>query len=200
MSWRNVVLALMLSVVLISCGKNDPIVPYGGNSAPIQAPPPPNYTPGGGYGGGYGPGNGGYGGGGYSPNQFFPQPQLGNFMPQMPQQRPPQFYPFVPIDNYMRRDPRLQQYWQRYWQQWQGYAQQHNYSQYNFSAFWFDYSSRQWGNGQWSQIYQYFDSNFYYWTQPGIQFTTGGSRSPEYFWQNCSGFPMPQYDLCDSGC
>jgi len=185
MSFRDLILGIaVLTFVLVGCGKNDPVTPYGGYVPPAQAPAPPNYAP----------------GGSYSPNQFFPQQPMGNFQPQMPMGMPQQYYPFLPIDNYMRRDPRLQQQWQGMWQQWQGYAQQRRISPYDFSTFWFDYCPQQWGGAGWHNLYQYFDSNFYYWTQPGMQFPVQNNFSATYFWSNAYEFPMPQYDLCDYGC
>lgn len=195
MSWRGAVIVTFFSLFLVSCGKNDPVRPGSVPVAPTQAPAPPNYNYGG---GGFGPG-GGYGGN-YSPGQFFPQQPIGNFRPQMPQGRPPQFYPFVPLDNYMRQDPRMVPYWNQMWGRWQQYAQFNRMNQYDFGAFWFDFCPNQWAGTAWADVYNYLDSNFYYWTQPGIQFYTGGSTTPEYFWQNANGFPMPQYNLCDWGC
>ncbi len=187
MRWPEAILIAFISLALISCGKNDPIRPLGTPIAPNKAPAPPSYAP----------------GGNFAPNTFFPQTPMGNFRPQMPMGQPSQYYPFVPLDNYMRRDPRLQQYWDGYWRQWQGYAQRNRINQYDFSKFWFDYCPNQWSHTQFGNLYNYMDSNFYYWTQPGTQFPVQNGNvnfSVDYFWGNAYDFPMPQYDLCDSGC
>ena len=177
---------LMLSFCLLfsACGKNEPIANNGtGTGSPYyypQAPVPPN--------GGYYPPPGGYppggNGGGY-------------FNPQMPQGMPNQYTPWLPIDNYFRYRQQPQA-WVNIWMNWQYYAQYRGYNQYDFSGFWFDYCPNQLSGTQFQPVYNYFDTNVYYWIDYNTQFQCD---DPSYFWQNYQGMPYSNVDsYCGGGC
>jgi len=180
----RIVLFALVVLALSACGKNTGLVagPYLG-----QAPAPYGYAPAPQYGNPYG------GGAGYG--NFYPQQQ-------MPSGYSNQYYPFMPIHNYMQSNPQLQNYWSGYWGGWQNYANRNGYNQYDFNRFWYDYCPQQWGNSnEWANFYNYYDQNFYYWMTPSTQFSP--SASPSYFWQNYSGYsyqPLNNYGYCYEYC
>lgn len=167
------ILLVAVALVLSACGKNEPIVPIGGGYYGPQAPMPP--------GGGYYPPTSPYGGPGPSPY----------FQPHMPNGYPNQYTPFLPIDNYMRRTPQMQQVWVNIWVNWQGYSQRRGYSPYDFSRFWYEYCPQQFSGTQYQNLYNYFDQNVYNWVDPYQSW--GGNYDPSYYWQNYNY--MPYYDL-----
>ena len=171
--------ALIISFLIISCGKNDAITPTGvtpqyPQNTPNyqQAPAPQGYYP-------------QQGGGNYGPNQF---------VPQMPSGYSQGYYPFLPVYQYMQNRPQYQNFWNQTWYGWQSYANSNGYNQNDFNTFWFDYCPQQWGNSGQSQLYQYFDQNFYWWVTPETQFPS--SVDAGYYWQNYTGY---QYDYCNTG-
>lgn len=176
-------LLMAVAVLVSACGKNEPIVPVGAYPSPYnQAPVNPNGT---------------Y----YPPSTQYPTGPSPYFQPQMPQGYPNQYTPFLPIDNYMRRTPPMQQYWSNLWVNWQSYSYQHNYNQYDFSRFWYEYCPQQMYGTQYQQLYSYFDQNVYYWTSPNMQW--GGNYDPSYYWQNynyMSYQPIDNYGYCDGYC
>jgi hypothetical protein len=185
---RRLLVILAVLVLAVACGKNDPLTSVG--NAPYPAPPPPGYNvpqpfP--------SPGNSGY----YGP----PSAQVPNFMPYMPPGQPNQYYPFLPLDNYMRRNPPMMQYWTQFWGQWQNYAQNQGMSPYNFGQFWTNYCPQMWQGTDLMQLYGYMNQNVYYWVNPQTQFCQSCSGSG--FWQNYYGYPytpLDQYGFCDTGC
>lgn len=172
---------LSLFLFFSACGKNDPIVPTG-TSGPYnpnyypQAPVPPN--------GGYYPPPGGYQGG--NPPYF---------NPTLPPGMPPQYTPWLPIDNYFRQNPQTVNVWVNIWVNWQNYAQYQGYDVYDFPRFWFDYCPSQLGGTQFAPVYNYFDQNVYYWVDYNTQFYC---EDPSYFWQYYQG--MPYGDVCGGSC
>lgn len=186
------VIYLLLPLAIVACGKNDGVraLPYGPAPAPgspyfmPQAPAP---------GGGFAPApqfpnGGGYYGGGYNPY----------FYPQQPTGYGQQYYPFLPIHNYMMQNPYRQNYWQQHWNGWQQYAGQHGYNQYDFNRFWFDYCPQQWSYTEWAPMYNYYDQNFYFWATPQTQYAP--TADPGYFWQNYNGYsyqPLDNYYCYD---
>lgn len=189
--WRSISILLVL-LAIAACGKNDGLrtVPMG--PAPMgMAPAPYGYSP-------YNPG--------YAPNPQYGNPAYGNpyFTPggQVPNGYGQGFYPFMPIYNYMQSNPYTQNYWGGFWNGWQNYANQNGHNQYNFPAFWYDYCPQQWGgNQQWNNMYNYYNTNFYFWMTPQTQFQP--SMSPNNFWQNYNGYsyaPLNNYGYCNDYC
>jgi hypothetical protein len=174
---------IVVGLLVSACGKNEAFVP-GGYYPPVnQAPMPP--------GGGYYPPSTQYPGGGPSPY----------FRPQLPQGYPNQYTPFLPLDNYMRRTPPMQQMWVNVWVNWQDYSYQRGYDQYDFSRFWYEYCPQQFYGTQYWDMYNYFDQNVYQWADPNMQW--GQSYDPYYFWQNYDYMPyqpIDSYGYCDSYC
>lgn len=182
---------LVFALMVSACGKNEAI-----RSVPLQplpqAPPPPGYAPGGTPGYGYP----GYPGG--TPAPQYPNPY---FQPQIPQGYGQGYYPFLPVDNYMRQNPYRQQYWTQFWGQWQQYAYYNNYQQYDFNRFWFEYCPQQWGGTEWASMYNWYDSNVYGWATPNTYYAP--KADPGYFWQNYNGFsyyPLDQQGYCYDDC
>lgn len=175
-------LVLVLLAVVVSCGKNEgvrsiPAAPPPPSNPPTQAPPPS-----GGYPGGYGP-VGGYNPGTYPPGTGYPGGPA--FQPQMPPGMPPQYYPFLPIDNYMRQQ-RMAPYWNQVWGNWQNYAGYQDYDIYDFNVFWYDYCPQIWEGTSMAGVYNSIDINFYDWVDPySTQFSP--DADPSYFWFNYSG-------------
>lgn len=192
------VLFLLIALVVLACGKNEGIRAVGAAPGPVpytQAPPPPGYQP-----GGYYPPSPQYPSSPQNPTPGYGyQPPY--FQPQMPQGMPPGYYPFLPIDNYMRRNPYTQQYWQGYWGQWQQYAQNHRYNQYDFNRFWFEFCPQQWSYTDYAELYNYYDANVYFWVTPQTQFSP--QADPGYFWEYYQGLsyqPLDNYGYCNAYC
>lgn len=154
-----------------ACGKNEPVTATGPGypytpypQAPM--PPnggyqmPPNYTP--------------TGGGGYNPY----------FYPQLPPGMPNQYTPWLPIDNYFRQNPTTVNIWVNIWTNWQGYANYNGYSPYDFTKFWFDFCPQQYP--QYQPMWNYFDTNVYWWVDPYSQINC--QQDPSYFWQYYVGY------------
>lgn len=171
--------ALGISLLFFAaCGKNEPVTatgpgyPYPNNYYP-QAPVPPN--------------------GGYQVPPGYNQPY---FNPQMPPGMPNQYTPWLPVDNYFRQNPTTVNIWVNIWNNWQGYAGQNGYSQYDFPRFWFDYCPQYYP--QYNNVWNYFDTNVYWWVNPYTQMDCG--QDPGYFWQYYSGVPYGGIDYCGGGC
>jgi hypothetical protein len=151
---------------------------------------------------------------GYVP--YAPPPASGNYtLPQnyapiagqnpyftatMPPGYPSNFYPFLPIANYfMGNGAQGQAYWNQIWGGWQQYAGMQGYDMYDFSSFWLEYIPSQWSSGYYSNMYQFYNQQVYFWVQPGMQFQP--SVSPAAFWQSYVGLPyapLNNYGYC--GC
>ena len=200
---RSILVLVALSI-LVACGKNDgvngggyqpvPVPPAGGGPIP-QAPPPPGggYYPPPGYGGGYSGGYpGGYPGGspGYGPSSYF--------YPQMPTGYPSRYTPFVPIDNYMRRYPTTQHYWNNIWNGWVDYSYQYGYDTYDFNTFWFDYCPQGMNGTPFQPIYNNFDSQVYFWADYNTQYSN--NMTVDFFWQNYDWMPYSNFDNSCSIC
>ncbi len=166
--WKLVVALFFLAVV--GCGKNDGVRPTGyyGPNGPIA--PAPN----GQYPGNYGP----------------------SFQPQMPQGYPQQYTPFLPVDNYFRQNQQMQAYWQQMWMNWQQYASVRNYNPYNFAPFWYEYCPQVWSGTPMMQVYDYYNTNFYFWANAGTQFPT--QVNPVTYWSPYAGYS--QYSSCNGYC
>lgn len=171
----------------ISCGKNEgvrsiPPAPPPPSNPPKQAPPP-SQNPGGYNPGGYGPGfPGGYhpgGQGGMYPPGGYPSGPV--FQPHMPPGMPPQYYPFLPIDHYMRREPQRIPYWNQVWAGWQNYSQYVGRDEFDFNTFWYEYCPQIWSGTSMAEVYNTIDINFYEWVDP---YSTSFSAyaDPSYFW------------------
>lgn len=191
-------LHILVAILIVSCGKNEPVVsPAPFVPAPTQAPPPstvpnnqngpfpngtyPNGTyPNGQSGTGYFPGNGGAG-----------------FNPNLPSGYPNQYYPFLPVDNYFRNQPGMSGYWNQFWSGWVNHCQRNQIPVYDFQQFWFQYCPQQWAGTQYSQVYQYFSSNVYQWVQPGMQFQP--NIPPQQFWNQWQGYQFPAVHVCVNG-
>lgn len=179
--WKQILRIGLASSLLFfaACGKNEPITstppgyPYGGYQNPYgQAPMPP--------------------GGGYQmPPTGYQQPY---FNPQMPPGMPPQYMPWLPIDNYFRQNPTIINVWVNVWNNWQNFAGYNGYNVYDFSTFWFDYCPQYYP--QYNQIWNYFDTNVYWWVNQNTQFNY--QQDPGYFWQYYGG--MSYADVCGGGC
>ena len=164
---------LMLGVValLLNACSQDNFVAQPVVSPPSQAPPPANFQ---------------------QPPPAPPGYPPTYFQPQLPPGYPQAYYPFVPIDNYMRRTPGMITYWYQFWNGWVSYANSVGYQPYDFSAFWYDYCPQAWyGTSYWS-LYQEFDQSFYSWMTPGMQLPT--SCDPSYFWSDYYGYPYTSFD------
>lgn len=178
---------LVLSIVITACGKNDGIRTAGGGSYPVnpggydpylpQDPglsPFPN-NPGGG-GGFYPPTTGGgYGGGGWG--------GPGTFQPYFPSGYGTGFYPWMPIYGYYQQNVSLQPAFVVLWTGWENYACANQIPVYDFTAFWYNYCPQVMS----TQLYQYFNQNFYPWMTPRTVLYT--SVNPQVFWQNYIGRP-----------
>jgi len=153
---RNVALLILVLVAAFtaSCGKNERIntLPPAG---PMMAPPPQNYN------------------GGYTP---------GGFQPAIPQGYGPQYYPFLPVDNYMRgQNPG---YWNQYMNGYFTHCQQNQINPYNFNYFWYSYCPSQWyGTQMWTDIYVPFNSNVYYYSNSQYYWPNSNAS----YWQNWAG-------------
>lgn len=104
-------------------------------------------------------------GGYYQPSYPYNAPQPQPNYPvqwQVPQGMPQQFQPFAPMYNYMQQNQQLAQYWQYMWYQWQMYSQQCGCQQYDFQVFWNDFCPQFWSGSSYTQVYQWYDQNVYY--------------------------------------
>lgn len=157
---NRIVSLVALSFLLVACGKNEAIRQAAPNTPTVQAPAPsqPIQPPPGG-------GNGG-----------------GGFNPQMPQGYPNAYYPFLPIDNYCRDNPTYANQWDVQWNQWTNYSNYYGYSQYDFNRFWFEYCPQYWTSAPMGQLYEYFDTSFYFWVNVDTQFAS--TADPNYFWSS----------------
>jgi hypothetical protein len=114
----------------------------------------------------------------------------------MPNGMPPQYTPWLPVDNYFRQNPTTVNIWVNIWNNWQVYAPQHGYQQYDFNRFWFEYCPNNYP--QYMDVWNYFDTNVYWWVQPNSQFQC---EDPTYFWQYYQGMPYSGVDdYCGGGC
>lgn len=170
----------------LGCGKNEPIVPAGYLPAPSVAPGPMTSM------GGYSP---------YGQNGGFPGFGSPYFYPQVPSGYSNQYYPFLPIDGYMRQNASLQNYWQQLWNGWIIAAPAMGTTPYDFSQFWFNYCPGQWANSGLGNLYDYFNNNVYYWAKPNMWYPP--NPNPASFWSSYVGFPYTAIDTssyCDSYC
>jgi len=172
--WLRFVVLLQF-IFYVGCGKNEAVRPVGyypsGPSNPYdkpyypqQAPPPPggNFLP-----PPYGP---------YNPGGFF-HPGPG------PANHPTDFYPFLPLYQYMNRNPFLTDHWNSLWNEWRYYSYRQGCGAYDFGCFWFDYCpSRGSGRQTFDPIYRYFDNNVYFWVTVDTEFLP--NMNPTYFWED----------------
>lgn len=215
MQFVRAVWVLLLLLGISRCGKNEGVRPvgyypgYGYPQAPLQAPPP--------YGGGYAPPSGYQPTSGYQPNlpyggsypgsqNFGPYGGSGNpygypgyFSPQFPAGQPNAFYPFLPLNQYMNRYPQFRIDWNHLWNGWQNYSQRSGCGLYDFSCFWLDYCPRTM-SPTFAPIYQYFNTNVYFWLTPDTTFTS--HADPAYFWEAYEWMPYEDIDLqvCGGTC
>lgn len=168
-------LVLVVSLLLVAaCGKNEPfrpiVNPYSPyNPYPQMAPGPMQpYNP-------------------YGPNV------PGGFRPQMPQQMPQQYTPFLPVDNYFRQNQQMMQMWNQMWMQWTQYASQRQLNLYNFAPFWYEFCPPYFQQMGMMPQYNYFNSNFYSWMSPQMQYGGNMQMAPNQFWGNYMGYPMYGY-------
>jgi len=152
---------LVFLLLFAACGKNDAVrnVGTGGPYAP-QAPYNPNYP--------QGPQN----------------PQYPPFNPQLPPGMPPQYTPWLPVDNYFRQQPPqvTNVYINVILPQWQQYANYYGYNQYDFNTFWYDYCPQYvipYGYMD-AGTYSYYDS-YYYWAGYGSYGCDYGCDSYDYW-------------------
>jgi hypothetical protein len=181
---KLIVVAIM--ILFSACGKNEAVRSVGNN-------PPPNYPPNQGpYNQAPMPPNGGYypppGGGGYPAGG--PPPY---FQPVMPPQMPPQYTPFLPIDYYFRQRPQLVNVYVNIWNDWRTYANYYGYNQYDFNGFWFDYCQTNWVGGYYGDLYNYMNTNVYWWASPEVSYCDSGCDAG-YFWQHYQGFDYGNLD------
>lgn len=168
---RSLVYFLTL-LVLVACGKNDGVRTVGNyNPAPVVNAPAPSG-----------------GGGGYSPTGP-------SFRPTMPSGMPPQFVPFLPIYNYTRRSPQLQNFWYSLWNQWIQYAQYRGYQRYNFAPFWTEFCP-QVLTQNYSNFYNAFDYSFYYWVTPQTQISSSVDTSFWSYYDYYSYSSIDSYGYC----
>lgn len=165
---------MSFAAILIGCARDEsftqiPSVPY----QPItQAPPPTAYPP-------------------------TTTPTGPTFQPSLPPGYTWSYTPFLPVDYYMRQ-PGYQNYWAQVWAYWQQYATQRGTNQYDFNTFWFTFCPQIWQGTQMWSMYQYINTNYYYWVQPTTQFTT--NLNPTYFWQYYYGYGYGGGGTCGGGC
>jgi hypothetical protein len=134
------------------------------------------------------------------PGGYLPQAPPGSpiFQPQMPPGYPPQYYPFLPVDNYFRGQPQIMPYWTQTWNNWVGTAQTYGINPYDFTTFWYNYLPQVWSGGALGNLYNYLNSSVYSWMSPQTVFQT--TVSVDYyllFWNNYSGFG---YNMNSCGC
>lgn len=168
---RSVVMAAMFAGVMgmtTSCGKNQAFMPAGYIPAPNMAPYPTTMP------------NGYFGG--QSPYQNSPYSY-----PQLPQTMPNQYYPFIPVDNFMRNYPGYQGYWQQTWQNWQNHCSSYQCNPYDFSLFWTSYCPSQWRGTQLMDVYNYLNTYVYFWVSPNMWFMP--MQNPSRYWTRYSSTP-----------
>lgn len=153
-------------VLLSGCGKND------GFRSTGYAPPPGGYGP-------YAPPPGGYPGPyGYPPSGYGP------FNPYQRNPGLPSYgYPYAPIYPYLTGSG--------VWQPWVQYCRNRGWDPYqNFQYFWLNYCPKFCE----PSVYDYYNSNFYSWMTPNVQFPYSGNSGT--FWPYYDG--MPGY--CGNNC
>ena len=171
---RSVFFIAIVFVFFAACGKNDGVYPAGslgyspyGPGGPVQAPPPPA--------GSFAPPVGGT----YPPYAF---------NPQMPPGYPPQYTPFLPIDNYYNSNPQLQPMWPQIWSGWLSYAGNQGYGPYDIGPFYTQYFP-QVGNA--SQFGSFYNN----WVTPQTT-CSSCSTDPSTFWAAYIGYSFSSCDSC----
>jgi hypothetical protein len=181
---------IVFVIVLAACGKNQAVAPFAPVPPSAGAPYPgqPMYP----NGGGVYPNGGAYPGGYYTPyGAPYTYPGSSNYVPSpyynpgLPGGYPSAYTPFMPLDYFMRSNPTHAPYWQQHWNGWQQWAGYNGISPYDFNTFWFHYCPQVWQGTEYWDLYRYFDTNFYYWWNPGNVY---GPWDPGATWVNYSGY------------